>query len=115
MFRVTCISVCFILLAAGCGSKKSDEDKFKFADDIQPILQNSCGVGNGTCHDQSIGDSGANYVGNKDLFLAVASDVKMRIATSDIALKMPKPGYNKTLSTADAQKLMDYLDQDSHD
>ncbi len=114
--RLAFIFANILFFCYGCGSDKKEETTtYTFTADIQPILKNSCGMGDGTCHDQSKGDSGTDYVNSKDMFVSVAEDIKMRLATSDETLKMPKPGYDKTISASDITKITDYLGQDSHD
>ena len=106
-----------IVLATSCGSedKKDTAKTYTFNSDIKPILQSSCGMGNGTCHDQSAGDNGIDYVNSKSQFVAAAADIKNRIASDDASIQMPKPGFDKTLSSADRAKIEDYFAQSTHD
>ncbi|MCB9229766.1 MAG: hypothetical protein H6618_09155 [Deltaproteobacteria bacterium] len=108
--------ITFISLT-GCGSDDKDETSsttttYKFSTDISSILSGSC-ASNGICHasDNAVGN--VAYVGNKDNLVAHKTDVINRM--NGTGSLMPPADSGVSLSTADKQKLEDYLNQSTHD
>lgn len=107
-----------LIVLSGCGSSDDDSSTdsatsttYTFATDIAPIIASSC-ASNGVCHgDNSAGNT--IYVGNKAALVAMKTEVINRI--NGTGAVMPPDTSDVTLSSADKQKIQDYLNQSSHD
>lgn len=100
------------ILAQACGSDKETEDtstqtKYDFTKDINPIIVASCS--GSTCHGKT-GAGSTVYEEQEKAFLNSETETKRRmaLAATDAAFMPRTP---KTISAADKEKLIKFLDQ----
>ncbi|MDD9952183.1 MAG: hypothetical protein OXT67_11535 [Zetaproteobacteria bacterium] len=106
------VSVTAIVLLGACGS---DEDSstsetstsYTWSGDIAPIIASSCAAG-GSCHESS-NSSLTTYVGNESNVVSNKTAVSNRI--QGIGSIMPPTSSSATLSTADRDKIISFLNQ----
>ncbi len=106
---ILAVGLLSILGFYGCGDDTEETTKtsaISFST-VNPILTSSCA--GSTCH--SSGSAYTQYVDSQTNFDSNKSTIKERLNSSDSSLVMPKPDSGLTLSSADKQTLIDYIDQ----